>query len=130
MKIGKFEIKEKVIEDMKREQVRKERLLFLALCSETDRLLISGQQELSLDDFNRISYLLESLGLLNYCVAFEMEHSDLLRMAGRNIIEKQGTLDKRQVDIEICTYIQWMKDFCNQLPTPEITVYLKELFEI
>lgn len=130
MKIGKFEIKEKVIEDMKREQVRKERLIFLALCPETDRLLIRGQRELTLDDFNRISYLLESLGLTNYCVTFEMEHSDLLRMAGRDIIEEQRFLDKRQIDVEFCTYIQWIKDFCNQLPTPEITAHLKELFEI
>lgn len=105
-------------------QIRSERLLFLSICSERDRqLLTEKEQEMSLPEFNRIINLLEALGMSYYSTFLQMQHPDLLEQLS-NIIEKEVANPDFDLDKEID---QWRQEFCSQLPTETMKTYIGEL---
>lgn len=125
-----FSINMELFKKMRKEQIRKEKLLFLALCSESDRQRINGEQELQVNDFDRICYLLDSLGLENFLLHFENTYGDLLEQLGNQILTSLDDLDEKGIEQECYTRVQWLQDFCMHLPTPELAEHFKELFNI
>lgn len=111
------------------EKLRCERLIFLALCSETDRLLLEENAPVSLLDFERITYLLETLGLSNLCNYLQMNHQDLFEQLA-NGIEKELSDTYFNLQIEISRAEQWQTDFCEKLPTEDMKHYMSQLFYI
>lgn len=60
-------------------KLQSERLLFLSICPESDRILLKNNNlSMSLQDFDRILFLLEALELSNYSNHLQMQHADLL----------------------------------------------------
>lgn len=126
----KFEVKTEVIRKMQDEQLRKEQLLFLTLCSEEDRQRINGERVLTVWDFERITCLFYNLGLLNYLFAFEVEHSNLIQQLGWEIEQDIKSMNPEKRRLEVQNVIKWLEDFCQQLPSPAMQEHFKELFEI
>lgn len=62
----KFEVTPEFIKKRRDKYATREKLLFLAMCSRRDRMLIEGEENLTIEDFDRIGYLLESLGFDNF----------------------------------------------------------------
>lgn len=109
-------------------QIEKEKILFLALCSESDSKLILNEEKMTVRDFERITYLLQQLGLHNYCAAFGIRHSDLLKELGKQI-EYDVLNDTADADTEMFLRKHWDDAFLSQLPKGKIRTYLKKLFE-
>ena len=108
-------------------RIRSEQLLFLAICSERDRALLTEEtQEMSLPDFDRITYLLETLGMTFYSTALQMQHPDLLKQLA-DTIEKEVADPNFDSDKEMNKIDQWRQDFYNQLPTETMKTYIGEL---
>lgn len=113
-----------------KEKLRSERLLFLAICPEADRLLLEKKDSpISLQDFERITFLLGALGLSDFSNHLQMKHSDLLEQLATNI-EKELSEKHFNLQLEFDKTDQWEKDFCEQLPTETMKHYIRQLFYI
>lgn len=110
------------------EQVKKEKLLFLALCSERDREYINLEADLTAGDFERIVYLLCALGFQNFLLEFEREHKDLLSQIGQQITRR---LEMRSdTDREMEKADSWLREFCNGFSDPIMRYYMEILFHL
>lgn len=110
------------------EQVKKEKLLFLALCSERDRKYINLEADLPPAEFERIVYLLYTLGFQNFLLEFEVEHKDLLSQIGQQIIERLEM--QSDIDEEMAKADSWQREFCNGLCDPIMRYYVEILFHL
>lgn len=112
------------------EQVKKEKFLFLALCSEKDRQYISGNANLTICDFERITYLLYALGLKNYLLSFEFEHEDLMAELAQQILDNMESPKKIETGKMILEIDDWLRDFCDGLPSSVMRYYFEMLFDL
>lgn len=110
-------------------QRKKEALLFLSLCPESDISKVMKSGKLTVADFERISYLLNQLGLQNFRVSFENRHTDLLEELG-NQIECKVTLGDVDIAEEKLQRELWNQEFINQLPTERMQTCFKKIFEL
>lgn len=97
------------------EKIRKEKLLFLSLCSQLDRDMLQCKREMSLQDFNRIMYLIYNLGFESYYTELSGIYYDLF-------IKDYPCKDEDMY--------KWLEDFCNQLPTDTMKTFIRELLYI
>lgn len=123
-----FKITPELLQRRHKRHVEKERLLFLALCSEKDRQLINGKIELNVNEYERICYLLETLGFNDFLLQFELAHEDLLMELGTQIEKDVNMSDELDISEIIDTTNQWLRNFCEELPSPVIKQYIKTLF--
>lgn len=124
----KFKVNSKKLGEMQAEKIRKERLIFLSLCGEDDGKKITGAMDLQIRDFERIGCLLDMLGLNHFLLEFEMSHSDLLEQLANEIENDVEMGDVRKLKAERNIRQQWLEEFCRQLPSQEMKIYIKELF--
>lgn len=110
-------------------QVAKERYLYLALCPASDIPKLLGNESMSSEDFSRISYRMEHLGLQNLCFHFQMKHKTFLCEEADKILRDlendfvDTEKEMRQLDI-------WDKEFLEQLPTERQKKFLGKLLII
>lgn len=112
------------------EQLKKEKLLFLALCSEKDRQYINENTDLPIADFERITYLLNALGLKNYLLSFEFEHEDSMTELAQQILDEVESPEKIEAKEMIVEIENWLKEFCDGLPSPVMRYYFEMLFNL
>lgn len=112
------------------EQDLKEKLLFLALCPESDRKMIADESLMSAKDLYRISYLLQSLGLENYASSFLLQSITLLEELGKKLEMNADNITLEEIEKDTKVHIQWLKDFVNQLPSASLKPYVKRIFQI
>lgn len=124
----KFKGNSEKLKEMQVEKVRKEKLIFLSLCSERDGKRITGAIDLHIRDFERIVCLLDMLGLNHFLLEFEMSHPDLLEQLANKIENDVKLGDEKKLNMERNIRQQWLEEFCNQLPSQVMRVYIKELF--
>lgn len=110
-------------------QKKKEALLFLSLCPQSDISKVIKNGNLTVEDFERISYLLDQLGLQNYRFSFENRHPDLLHELGSQIENK---VNSGNVDIadELRQRELWNQEFLRQLPTERMQTCFKKIFDL
>lgn len=120
-----FKPDSRIIKKMSETQIKKEKCLFLSMCSIADEEMILERRPLTIEDFGRISYLLQTLGLENYCVDFQMCHADLLEQLANQI---QNETELEQVDIanELSKREQWFDDFIQHLVSDRMKKYISE----
>ena len=84
---------------------------------------------MSVEDFDRIHYLIATLGLDSYSIYFAMTHEDLLNAVADNIEEemKNGTAHVKR---NILTQEGWIQDFLSQLPSEKCRKYIREIFSL
>lgn len=59
-----------------------------------------------------------------------MSHSDLLEQLANEIENDVEMGDERKLKAERNIRQQWLEEFCRQLPSQEMKIYIKELFGI
>lgn len=125
----RFQPNQKTLERYRHGHVEKEKRLFLSLCSEPDAKMIQGESPMSVEDFDRIHYLIATLGLDSYSIYFAMTHEDLLNAVADNIEEemKNGTAHVKR---NILTQEGWIQDFLSQLPSEKCRKYIREIFSL
>ena len=126
----KFEVTPELFKSRRDKHAEKEKLLFLSMCSERDRKLINSEDELTVEDFDRIGYLLETLGFDNFGWNFSFSHQELLNKLGSQIESEVGGLVKLNLKETFETTNQWARDFCEGIPSDEMKPYIKKIFYI
>ena len=97
-------------------EVKKELQMFAELCSKKDYDIITGK-EISFDDFNRVSYILNKLGLVNLSINFHLKHYDNYE----SIIEGLDDVAQRYGECEYMkTYYadmceEWINEFVSNI---------------
>lgn len=125
----KFTPDPKMLKSRSALQKRKEALLFLSLCPQSDISKVVKSGNLTLEDFERISYLLDQLGLQNYRFSFENKHADLLKELGNQIEDKVQTGMVNLAE-ELQQRELWSQEFLSQLPTERMQTCFKKIFEL
>ena len=88
---------------------------------------------MSISDFERISYLLDALGLEEYKIAFDMEHKDLLEELAGNIkqeVNRQRIKDEYLLQDKLDVAEYWQEHFMNTLPDRAMREYIQEIFDL
>ena len=112
-------------------QLEKEESIFLSLCCQTDRDMLTGKSDMTLQDFERITYLTMALGFMKYTLALHEKYLDFTEILSEQLDREQGILKDypayyldEQVDK---TYQKWVDDFLNQLPIDKQNYYREQL---
>ena len=113
------------------DKVRSQRLLYLALCPQSDREVLTYQKDMTIKDFERITYLLEQLNFDEYCFYLEKEYEHFIEDLGKeilnNLVPKKDRKSKRACrKAQLEEAQQWSEDFCLSLPE-SIREYIMEL---
>ena len=93
-------------------------------------MLIEGEENLTIEDFDRIGYLLESLGFDNFGWNFSFEHGELLKELGNKIETEIETPDKLNLNATFEEACQWEWDFLRRASIRRNEKYIKRIFNI
>lgn len=113
------------------EQLEKEESTFLSLCSPHDRDLLTGSTEMTLQDFERITYLTMALDCVKYTLALHKRYMDFtIKLTAQ--LDRENELLKEYpayyLDEEIAERNQkWIEDFCNNIPVDKQRNYKDKL---
>lgn len=116
------------------EQTKKletEREEFLSLCCSKDKDLLTGKAEMTMNDFERLTYLTMSLDLDVYTQYLHECYMDYTISLSQQLDRENEILsdypdyylDEQLIDIQQA----WIDDFCNQLPADKQELYRKKL---
>lgn len=114
------------------EQLEKEKNMFLSLCSPYDRDLLTGHIKMTLQDFERLTYLTMALDYEEYSLDMHKQYIDFTTMLSEQIERESEIvadypnyyLDENTVE----TYQKWIDDFCNQIPADKQKYYRDKLY--
>lgn len=113
------------------EQLEKEEITFLSLCSPHDRDLLTGSAEMTLQDFKRITYLTMALDYVKYTLALYKRYMDFTNKLTVQLDRENELLNEYPayyLDEEIAERNQrWIEDFCNNIPTDKQKYYRDKL---
>lgn len=113
------------------EQLEKEESMFLSLCSPYDRDLLTGRTEMTLQDFERITYLTMALSYETYSLELHKRYMDLTNVLSEQIERENELLadyPAYYLDEETAEkYQKWIDDFCNLIPANKQPYYREKL---
>lgn len=113
------------------EQLEKEESMFLSLCSPYDRDLLTGRTEMTLQDFERITYLTMALSYETYSLELHKRYMDLTNVLSEQIERENEFLadyPAYYLDEETAEkYQKWIDDFCNLIPADKQPYYREKL---
>lgn len=128
-KIVSFQPDRKALQNYYRRNLEKEKNLFLALCCPKDAEIVLGKRTPSLEEFERISYLLDMLGLSEYGIFFQMKYGNLLDEIAKQVQTEIKT-DSVNIDRECAKYEAWLETFLSKLPTSRVCHYIRQVFDV
>ena len=112
-------------------QLEREKNIFLSLCCQYDRDMLTDKADMTLKDFERITYLTMILNLTNYTIALQEQYLDFTNMLSERLDREHEILKEypayyrdEQIDK---TYQKWIDDFLNQLPDEKQNHYREQL---
>jgi hypothetical protein len=118
-----IEFDEEMLTKWEEKQAEKQFYLFLALCPESDRKLLLSEEKMTVKDFERIQYLIDSLGLETLHCHFLKEHPEMTEALGeKNSSEKE--LFATDVKGKFNEIMQWQNDFIAQVPESSVRTFL------
>lgn len=101
------------------DEAKKEQKKFFSLCSRSDHDKLIGKEPMTIEDFERITYLLKVLELEEYelYVAMKFE-KQLTTYADIQAWLDAGdySLDEERYSVEVEQAEQWLREFCMQIP--------------
>lgn len=111
---------------------------FLRLCGDEYKQKIKKQSTMSLQDFQKFTYLIDYLEFSEYNLYFCMEmFPDLLRRVDTDV---ESDYWNDEYDIEFSDYTRldvlinecdmWLEEFCNQMPLENQRKKYRQLFDI
>lgn len=100
-------------------QVDTEKNTFLALCCCHDRDLLMDKEEMTITEFERLTYLTMSLGLSQYSQWLHMKYIEFTKALSEQLDRENEILEdypSYYLDEQVHEkYQQWKKDFLNHL---------------
>ncbi|BFQ96367.1 hypothetical protein DSH65_14505 [Enterococcus faecalis] len=113
------------------ELLEKEESTFLSLCSPHDRDLLTGRAEMTLQDFERITYLIMTLGFSVYAHNLHKQYMDFTIQLTEQIDREHEILadyPNYYLDEQVFEKCQrWIDDFCNHIPADKQKYYRDKL---
>lgn len=102
------------------EQEDLEQFAFLYLCGRHDRNMLLEKEEMTLADFDRLSYLISHFGMEKYHIKVWMKHFDKFQteMERLEALHETGGsgMSPEWTESEIRLHEMWIRDFCNNAP--------------
>lgn len=112
-------------------KLKTEREEFLSLCCSSDKDLLTGKSEMTLNDFERLTYLTMSLDLdayTQYLHECYMDYTISLSQQSDRENEILSDYPDYYLDEHIIEKQQaWVDDFCNHIPAEKREYYRKKL---
>lgn len=105
----------------KTKEIINEEKRFLRLCGPSYRDLIRKKKPMTMNDFNRISYLVATLGLTEYFIYFVMHmFPDLFTQSCKEAEQRYFQYSllnsyKDNLYAELDTHQRWLQEFCEQM---------------
>lgn len=113
------------------EQLKKEKIMFLSLCSAHDRDLLTGRIKMTLQDFERLTYLTMALDYVEYSLDLHKLYMDYTNMLSEQLERESqilGDYPDYYLDLDTTEkYQKWIDDFCNHIPTDKQKYYRNKL---
>ncbi len=101
-----------------------EKTFYLSICSADDAQKILGINKMTCEDFERINYIVSSLGL-DY---FEIELTELFYIQAAELAERTMDSLNEKLPLEdiVMRYESWIEDFIEQIQNPNLQLYFRE----
>ena len=113
------------------EQLKKEESTFLSICSPYDFALLTGSKEMTLQDFERLTYLTMALDYVEYTLALHKRYMNFTIKLSEQIDRENELLEvypAYYIDEQICERNQkWMEDFYDGIPADRQKYYQRKL---
>lgn len=111
-----------------------ERFAFLYLCGQRDRELLGGKVKMTFQDFDRLIFITESLGLsqmnLEIWNRFSPQFLEQLGAMEKLYEENGEEMGFSNYDENERSHDKWIADFCYGALDEEVSKFLSELFGI
>lgn len=109
------------------EQLEKEESTFLSLCSQYDRDLLTGHTEMTLRDFERITYITMALDYIQYTVELHRRYMELTEKLSAQL-DREHEIVKDYPDYYLDEQVEekhqkWIDDFFNHIPADKQDYY-------
>lgn len=113
------------------EQLEKERNMFLSLCSPHDRELLTGRLKMTLQDFERLTYLTMALDYVEYALDLHKQYMDFTNILSEQL-ERESQILAGYPDYYLDEntaekYRKWIDNFCNHIPADKQKHYRDKL---
>lgn len=114
------------------EQLEKERIMFLSLCSPHDHDLLTGRIKMTLQDFERLTYLTMALDYVEYSLDLHKRYMDFTNILSEQL-ERESQILTGYPDYYLDEdttekYLKWIDDFCNHIPADKQRHYRDKLY--
>lgn len=111
-----------------------ERFAFLYLCGQKDRAMLAGKKRMTFQDFDRLVYIADVLGLdqmnLEIWNRFSPQFKGQLEALEGLFKEDCDDMEFREDRGEIQNHAQWFEDFCDSAPDSEAKEFLINIFDV
>lgn len=109
-----------------------ERFAFLYLCGQRDRRLLTGEERMTFQDFDRLVYITDFLGLdqmnLEIWNRFSPQFKEQFEALERFLTEDHSDVETGEYEGDFSTCEKWFADFCDTAPDDEARKYLVSSF--
>lgn len=110
-----------------------EKQIFLQLCGEKDRILLTETEKMNLGDFDRLTYITDFLGFTSYNLKlwnevspqFTEQFQCLMRLM--EDCDVTGWTDETEGEYHL--HDMWLMDFLRNIPKEDIRENLKEVMQ-
>lgn len=111
-----------------------ERFAFLYLCGKKDRRMLAGKERMTFEDFDRLVYIADFLGLdqmnLEIWNRFSPQFRPQLEALEGLFKENCGDIGFREDKDDIQIHDKWLVDFCDSAPDDEARKLLINVFDV
>lgn len=109
----------------------KERTIFLSLCCPHDRDLLTQKAEMTLKDFERLTYLIMKLDFVAYAQELISQYNSFSTLISEQFERECGILQEYPeyfLDEHECRdFDKWVNDFINTIPIDKQTRFREKL---
>lgn len=109
-----------------------ERFAFLYLCGQRDRKLLTGEERMTFQDFDRLYYITDFLGLhqmnLEIWDRFSPQFKGQFEALERFLNENYNDTEAGGYEEDIQVYNKWFEDFCDAAPDDAAREFLIKEF--
>ena len=98
-------------------------MAFLFLCGKKDREILTGKRKMSFSDFERLTYIMDLLGMDAYNREIIKEYSGKFEEKIRQMERLEEEVDDgtdKELAVDVEKYEIWMEEFCSQVPDEKI----------
>lgn len=114
-------------------QLNKEKNIFLSLCNQRDCDLLMKKIEMTVNDFERITYLTMALGFTDYTQYLNSCYIDFVKKLTEKLNREFDILEEYPSyyldEEEYAKYQKWIEEFCIHIPVDKQEYYRDKIKE-